>query len=236
MIKLNSTQKLIIAFAIVYILTLQAVFIMPNKKNTALKEEIVLLEMNRDSLKQAIVAIEFQTAKKEQELKNQIQTTEINYQNQIVQIKKQYDLEKIRIKSLPLTEQVEMLAFNLQDVEDPILLQTINKDTSLLLTIHHAENINQTYWQLNYVSELNTLCQTSRDTLNILLSKSFNIINDKDSEIKLFKTLSSVDQRIIQDLNKTITDQRKTTRKRIWRTALISTQGGILVGTLITIL
>jgi len=226
-------MKNLIYILLLALLVFLAIILFNNQKKQY-SSNLQQLKADKEQLVKSITTLDSLAMAQENALYAKISFDSLKHLKQLDKVKADYNRDKTRIRQLPLTEQVELLETN---INNSVELLTIDKDTAVILTIPDIQTVNLTYNELVYsVSELR-ISRTMVIDLNNSLTDAKKVIETNRSEISRFKTLSDTDNKIISELNKSILNERKIAKKRIFKTILVSGVTGIVIGsTLVTIL
>jgi hypothetical protein len=193
--------------------------------------ESITTNYNIDSLTTVLVNIKSDSI--EDIYLKRIDSIEQKNKRVVVKLKQYYEGEFIRIKTLPIDDQIILFKEQVFE-EDCLPIKVIEKeDTIIKITPNQLIETNIMFSQMNYLFELKDTLEEQLNHSYELLWESKGVLNSKNQEITILKDISTQKDNNILDLNKTLLEQRKTTKKGIIYGSVIGGLVGIIIGGLI---
>ena len=229
----NKTNFLVIGALVIVVVFLGMKVMNSTSSNNGLKIEAKRLSRVSDSLKQQISSISTKNIYEQNRLRGSLDSIKSSYEREIYRITKNYIAEKKKVKELNLTQGVKLLGENIGVIDNKPAITEINGDTTVLIAKQHVKIINNVYVDNFSLKQNNFLLNSTKDSLFVLAKSNNRLLDNKNTEISMYKRLSSTDSTNILVLNKSIVEQRKTNRKRIFNTVVTSGVTGIVIGILL---
>jgi hypothetical protein len=206
------------------------------KYNKKVKQELKLEQKKSDSLNKVVETVHINNINLEKMYLNKIDSIKSLYEKKLYNIKVSYIKEAQIINNLPTTGQVDVLKENIGVIDSLPAIQDQNGKVVILLNEQHPKIINLAYLKIKELDETNKSQYGQILSLNNLIDQSKQVINSKNIEIKASADLNNQNKVIISKQNEAILEQRKTYRKKVITTSVVTGACGVIVGILLTIL
>lgn len=220
---------LTISFLILSMFLIAFLAIKIREKNILLDYQVEQNQIKVKVLQDSLSKVKLENEKKLSEYKESLVELEEEYKRKIFILQSDYMKEKEKIKNLPIDKQVELLALNINKEPSPEL-KIIDRDTIITLKPIHVIEINSMYLEFNYVLEKYETCQDSREELKGKIEEGLKLIEDKNKEVNLCKDIIKTKEEIILGLLEIQDNNKKETRKKVFKAVSIGGLSGLIVG------
>jgi len=198
-----------------------------------LKYKLEMLKDHNDSLRNELSQLEQFADEKELTLRSQMEGMEMEYKAKLANLDKKYSTERDRIKTLPITEQVELLSDNIWQTDLEPALTLMDGDTSIILKPIHVISINETYNDFEGINESFELCKGTVDSLFNQVDSALGVIDAKNIVIAQQRMIDRNNQQMIDGLNQAIKADNKLSNRRLLKTGVGAVVVGFVVGVLV---
>ncbi len=196
-------------------------------------QPIVNYQQKIDSLSNLLVTQRELNTVLEEDYYRKLESLETNNKREVERLKRQFQSKLTTVRELPIDSQIKYFEDYLQVDVGYVKKEVNEQDTSIQISTGQLIEINQKFVELDYMYDLKDTLDSQLDSCYSLLDYSKEVLKEKNQEIDLLNQVNKEKGNYISDLNKTLLEQRKTARKQVIRSSIISGAIGIIVGVLI---